>query len=67
MESGLGPNFFCGNTTTGALARFTVQPGTTLHWKAFNASHTKEWEGTLRNPNCNDGTNCYAATIDYPW
>lgn len=67
MDDGLGSNYFCGNTTNGNVARFAVQPGTTLHWKAFNASHTREWEGYLRNPDCNDGTNCYSARITYPW
>lgn len=66
LEQGLGAEFFCGNSTSPNVARFTIQPGTTLHWKARNASKTRYWEGTLRNPNCMDGTDCYSAWISNP-
>lgn len=67
MDDDLPADHFCGNSTNGNVARFVIQPGTTLRWKAYNASNTKQWEGTLRNPDCMDGTDCYTARITYPW
>ncbi|MBK7940272.1 MAG: hypothetical protein IPJ87_00070 [Flavobacteriales bacterium] len=63
MDDDLPADHFCGNSTNGNVARFVIQPGTTLRWKAYNASNTKQWEGTLRNPDCMDGTDCYSVQI----
>lgn len=67
MDDDLGPEHFCGNSTNGNVARFSIARGTTLHWKAYNASNTRQWEGTLRDPDRMDGTDCYSAQITYPW
>ena len=43
---------------------YRIPPGATLNWRARNNSGTFDKSGSIRNPDCLDGQDCYYALLE---
>ena len=43
---------------------YSIPRGVTYHWRARNASGSFDRSGSLRNPDCQEGDDCYYALLE---